>query len=58
MWLVRRYQSIEFSDNGLKLPFSECVFNGQGVAVLKRRNDIKLKTIALRKKLHLERTAA
>ena len=44
--------------NGLKLPFSECVFTGQGVAVLKRLNDIKLKTIALRKKLHLERTAA
>jgi len=29
-----------------------------GVAVLKKRNDIKLKTIALRKKLHLERAAA
>ena len=36
----------------------ECVFTGQGVAVLKKRNDIKLKTIALRKRLHFERRAA
>jgi hypothetical protein len=35
----------------------ECVFKGQGVAVLKKRNDIKLKTIALRKRLHFERRA-
>lgn len=36
----------------------ECVFTGQGIAVLKKRNDIKLKTIALRKKLHFQRAAA
>lgn len=36
----------------------ECVFTGQGVAVLKKRSDIKRKTIALRKKLHFERRAA
>lgn len=36
----------------------ECVFTGQGIAVLKKRNDIKLKTLALRKKLHAERQAA
>jgi transposase InsO family protein len=36
----------------------ECVFTGQGVSVLKKRNDIKLKTIALRKKLHFEKAAA
>lgn len=36
----------------------ECVFTGQGVIVLKKRNDIKLKTIALRKRLHFERRAA
>jgi putative transposase len=36
----------------------ECVFTGQGVTVLKKRNDIKLKTIALRKRLHFERRAA
>jgi len=36
----------------------ECVFTGQGVAVLKERIAIKHKTIALRKKLHFERSAA
>ena len=36
----------------------ECVFTGQGSAVLKQRHDIKLKTLALRKKLHAERQAA
>lgn len=35
-----------------------CVFTGQAHAVLKKRNDIKLKTLALRKKLHFERAAA
>jgi Integrase core domain len=36
----------------------ECVFTGESVTVLKKRNDIKLKTIALRKRLHFERRAA
>ncbi len=36
----------------------ECVFTGQGVTILKKRNDIKLKTIALRKRLHFEIRAA
>ena len=36
----------------------ECVFTGQGSAVLKKRHDITLKTLALRKKLHAERQAA
>jgi putative transposase len=35
-----------------------CVFKGQGVAVLKKRNNVKLKAIALRKRLHCERRAA
>jgi hypothetical protein len=36
----------------------ECVFTGQSFTVLKKRNDIKLKTIALRKRLYFERRAA
>ena len=35
-----------------------CVFTGQNVAVLKKRNEIKRETIALRKKLHAQRRAA
>ena len=36
----------------------ECVFTGQGVAVLKKRNRIKEETMNLRKQLHFERRAA
>lgn len=36
----------------------ECVFTGQGVAVLKKRNRIKEETMHLRKQLHFERRAA
>ena len=36
----------------------ECVFTGQNIAVLKKRNQIKRETRALRKKLHAQRRAA
>ena len=36
----------------------ECVFNGQATAVLKKRSEIKRKTLALRKELHFKRQAA
>jgi transposase InsO family protein len=36
----------------------ECVFTGQGVTVLKKRNRIKEETMNLRKQLHFERRAA
>lgn len=36
----------------------ECVFTGRNIAVLKKRNEIKRETLALRKKLHAKRRAA
>lgn len=36
----------------------ECVFTGRNIAVLKKRNQIKRETMALRKKLHAQRRAA
>jgi putative transposase len=54
---ITRYNTRRYHESLNNLT-PECVFTGQGVAVLKKRNRIKEETMNVRKQLHFEKRAA